>query len=422
MPQSFLPPSLFRVAVVVCLLGLHGCVSSRHLPPGPIADVPSPAILKSRTAAVTGSFDTRPNLASPSYKQVSPLPEINTWFAPPAAGGSDYTVTVSGTNKMGGDFIGSFFLYLFSLGILPAWSTNTITSEVSIKSGNTEVFHDTEQTRIRSALSVFSPFAFFAGKPGSSAGQEGATWLLAAHRAALAHRVDQDRVAFEAAVQQGTNDAFDKYLAANPQSFFRGEALRGLSVLAARSRDPLAAHKTNLAHYPDYSRFIDGDQALWFVGPAGMQVVDIAPVLKKGTSPELLAAQIRAARQPYKVFTADELAWLKDKGIPDSVAAAMLDATTAANAAGVTAPATVSALPAATTAAALLGGQVSPAAPAPAGTPVAAAKPTLGDTATECAEKLAALKACEQVPFPGNLGCKVIAKQKFNNPACSVIQ
>ncbi|MFZ5723129.1 MAG: hypothetical protein ACOY33_05650 [Pseudomonadota bacterium] len=411
--------SLLVPVVLLLSAGLTGCFTSRHLPPAPLAETPAPAVLKNRSATVT---TTGLAVVAPGRPDTRAKEAIGSWFATPASGSAaDYDVSISEKTQMGGGFwVTVFCPYLCTLGILPAWGTETHTSELVIRSGGQEIYRDTQQTRVRSALSLYTPAALLFGRLGNGGRRESVDYLINAHRAALARRGEQENQAFAAAVQQGNAEAFRNYLRSNPQSFFRGEALRGLSALASRSGEPLAAHRQNLALWPDYGQYMAGTEALWFVGPAGMQVLDIGPALEKGTAPELLAAQIRAARQPYKVFSADDLAWLKGKGIPDTVVAAMLDATTAS---GMTMAAPATAAAAAAVPAATGMSLMAAPAPAAAGTPGAAGvKPTAGDIATQCAKKFAAMKACEQIPSFGASICKSQVNKTYSHIACAVIQ
>lgn len=80
---------------------------------------------------------------------------------------------------------------------------------------------------------------------------------------------------------------------------------------------------------------------------------------------------------------------------------------------------------------AALGATAAPAVTAtePAAAPAAADAPaatgTVGqavmDTAAECAKKFAALKACDQMSFPANKACRMVAEKKFSSLACKVV-
>lgn len=421
MPANTFRQAVLAVSIVWLTALLSGCIAYRHVPPAPQASAAIPAVLQQRTAAVAPPATLFMVAHQTSNQQLRERASstVATWFAAPVPGAEpDYRITLS-TSRHGthmGKFTGTFLLYLVTLGLAPAINTGAHSSELVISAGGQEIFRDVQLTELEDMFSMWGPVSGMVGKAGSSQPQAAVDYLMSGHGAALARRVAQDQGAFATVAAQGTAEAFGNYLAANPNSFFRGEALRGLSVLASRMPAPLAAHRANLGKYPDYIRFLADSEALWFVGPEGMRVMDIGPALQAGTAAELLAAQIRAAGKPYKVFSAAELGVLKSRGIPDTVVAAMLDATSAsghvAGMANSLAPA--SALPATSSVPA------APSAPALPGT--AAAPKTAGDVAAECAKKFAAIKACEQIPSFGASVCKSQVNKKYASMACALVQ
>lgn len=358
-PHSLRLPALSLLLLAYAMLA--GCVTSMNLPPGPVADVAAPAVLKSRTATVTGTHSyAAPAFAAGGAAGGTNPPSVNAeiqgWFAAPVADASDYQVQIGNTVQKGKDIWPSFFIYMLSLGVLPAWRTDTITSRLSVSAGGVELYSDTQQTRLRSALTVFSPFAFMAANKSGGAGAVDSTvYLLSAHRAALAQRVEQERVAFEAVAQRGTAADFEGYLASTPHSFFRGEALRGLAALAARARKPKLAHKDYQARYPDY------DLA------RGVIPVSV-PVAAPATVPALL-------------------------------------------------PPTESVLATVPAASSLMSGAV-----ASSAIPAAAAPPGVGDIAAQCTKKYAAMKLCDQIPSFGAMVCRSQVNKTYKHVACSLIQ
>lgn len=414
-----------QIAMLLLALPLAGCITYRHVPTGPVVDAPAPDVLRDRTATVTPPARLAMVAGVPGNRKLQARVAESTasWFAPPAGGAVDYQVEYNHTQKMahGGQFGATFVLYLFTGGGLPLVATMGEQSEMVIRANGEEVFRDTQTTEVRRALTVWTPFALFSGTPGGGQPMQAMDHLVAGHRAALNRRVNEEQQAFSAAAATGTAVAFGQYLDSHPRSFFRGEALRGLAAIATRSGNPLAAHKSHAARYPDYVRFIDGNDALWFVGPPGMQVIDIAPAIRRGTGAELLASQIRAARQPYRLFSAEELVLLKRRGVPDSVAAAMIDVTREVG---------VAAVPVAVPDG---GGALftSLAAPAAAGDAVAPAQPDglgakVAGGAAECAKAYVAKKACEKIPDPTPFGFAIKAcikkvKQAYGGAGCPLL-
>lgn len=424
-----------HLALLLLALPLTGCITYKHIPAAPVADVQAPEVLRSRTATVAPPPRLALVASMPGNRrlQARMAESTTSWFAPPAGGTVDYQVEYNHSQKAtnGGQFGATFVLYLFTGGGLPFVGTMNEQSEMIVRANGEEVFRDTQVTQVRRALTVWTPFALFAGSMGAAQPTQAVDHLVAGHRAALNRRINEEQLAFSAAAAAGTAAAFGQYLDNHPRSFFRGEALRRLSQLAARSSNPLAAHKPYAARYPDYVRYIDGNDALWFVGPPGMQVMDIAPAIRRGTGAELLASQIRAARQPYKVFSEEELAQLKRRGVPDAVAAAMLDVTREVGvAAAVTAPdsgvqaagggalfATMAAPAAASNGATMA--PATPAQPEDLGAKVAGG-------AAECAKAYIAKKACEKIPDPTPFGFAIKAcikqvKKTYGGAGCPLL-
>lgn len=425
-----------HIAVAFLLaLPLTGCITYKHIPVAPVADVPASEVLRSRTATVVPPSRLALVASMPGNRklQAHMADSTATWFAPPS-GTVDYQVEYNHSQKMtnGGQFGATFVLYLFTGGGLPAVGTMSEQSEMIIRANGEEVFRDTQVTRVRRALTVWTPFALFAGSMGTGQPTQAVDHLVAGHRAALSRRIDEEQTDFSTAVAAGTAAAFGQYLDSHPRSFFRGEALRGLSAIAARSGNPLAAHKSYAARYPDYARYLDIGDALWFVGPPGMQVMDIAPAIRRGTGAELLAAQIRAARQPYKLFNDDELALLKRRGVPDLVAAAMMDVTREVSVAP-TAVMEPDAGGRAVRGGALFSTMAAPAAAGNAAT-MAPAAPAQAEgvgaqaagAASECAKAYIAKKACEKIPDPTPFGFAIKAcikkvKQTYGGAGCPLL-
>jgi hypothetical protein len=154
------------------------------------------------------------------------------------------------------------------------------------------------------------------------------------------------------------------------------------NVLAARS-DRLDHYQALIREFPAFRQHIPGNEQLFFVGPGDRQVVDIWRELRKGANPDVTAATIRAAGKPYRIYTSDEIAWLKKQSIPSAVIVAMIDA---------------SATPVQTAA---------PASAPSVSVQSASLQPnqdTVNTTAQsdglaeQCVKAVAAIKACEQIP------------------------
>lgn len=428
--------SVSGLVLGVSLLLLQGCVTVEILDKRPLVNLPDSPLLQARTAEVRPGGVLLNNLYRRTFTPESM--RFEGLFAAPVPGAEpQYTLHIAPEFQQDPAAFPKALLVLLTASVFPGMAENRVRSTMVVTSGGQEVFRDEQDVAVRANIALLFPMAMLLriGREdevgvGAEAWKKAVPpYLEALHRQALLQRVEQDRVAFDPVAGKRTPAAWEAFLGANPSSFFRGEALRGLAASASRARDPLAAHKSYAARYPDYARYLDAGDALWFVGPAGLQVVDIAPAIRRGTGAELLASQIRAARQPYKLFSDDELALLKRRGVPDVVAAAMMDVTREVDlaAAPVVAPdaggrAARGGALFATMAAPAAANNMAPAAPAqPQGL---GAKVAGG--AAECAKAYIAKKACEKIPDPTPFGFAIKAcikkvKQTYGGAGCPML-
>lgn len=170
-----------------------------------------------------------------------------------------------------------------------------------------------------------------------------------------------------------------------------------LATLLAQRKDRLDHYRTLTSEFSDFVDYIPGHEQLFFIGPENLRVIDVWQQIKQRRDSGVLAATIRASRQPYRVFDSEETAWLRKQGIPNPVISAMIEASTTAG-------------PIAAT------GETAAAAQAEANSP---------GTAAECAKALAARKACERIPGdPFGIAVKVCVgqvKKKFGGMNCPLL-
>jgi len=204
----------------------------------------------------------------------------------------------------------------------------------------------------------------------------------------------------------------DKLAAAldNPQlKFYRPLVSDRLAeVLAGQKRNErLKAYAAIVDKHPEFADNIHGNERLLFVGPADLRVMDVLKQTYRKRSAPAMAASIKAAGQPYALFTPEESSWLTKEGLPADVVAAMIEASEPKTTPG--------GVPAGLMTAAAPGGQ-------------AGAQPVAGNalevTATECSKAYAAKKVCETMPGdPFGLlmrGCMAQVKKKFGGSGCSI--
>lgn len=155
------------------------------------------------------------------------------------------------------------------------------------------------------------------------------------------------------------------------------------NALATRP-DRLDHYQKLTREFPVFHRYIPGHDKLFFVGPADRQVLDVWRELRSGADPNIVAATIRAAGRPYRIYTGDETVWLKKQSIPDPVIIAMIEASASTNSA---AGATHVSVPGAGQSLQQIHLQSGP----------AAAGGAESNLLAECAKAIAAIKACEQI-------------------------
>ncbi|HIL22873.1 MAG TPA: hypothetical protein EYG20_06295, partial [Alcanivorax sp.] len=174
-----------------------------------------------------------------------------------------------------------------------------------------------------------------------------------------------------------------------------------------KRNERLKAYAAIVEKHPEFADDIQGNERLLFVGPADLRVMDVLKETYRKRSAPAMAASIKAAGQPYGLFTPEESSWLTREGLPADVVAAMIEVSEPKAAPG--------AGPAGLMAAAAPGGQAG-------AQPVAGT--TLEATATECSKAYAAKKVCETLPGdPFGLlmrGCMAQVKKKFGGSGCSI--
>jgi hypothetical protein len=407
---------LLRSMLVSALcVGASACGTHAYLPVDGRLQTPAASPLE--LSMVSGTA------ATPSFHRPTQLPGLNagdqaaglassearSWFGRP---GTDYQVEIA--NAAVGKETGwwTLVLYIGTLGALPLVVDQEYESTLVFRdSAGSEIFRNNERYRMRGAISIL-PTALFVGTPGHGAANRGTQDQMNRHKLALGAHMAQSRGEYEQAVAAATVEAYRSYLKENPASFYRRETLARLSALAP-AQNPLRFHIDNMAIASDYLPFVPADQAIWFVGPAGLRVHDVLTESRRQNE-ALLAARIRTGGAPYKVFNSEEVARLQSSGIKPGLIAAMMEVSAAAP---TPTPAVNVVAPAGQPASIMF----APAAAAPAAN-VEADKPDAGDIAAQCAKRFAAMKACDQVPSLGRNLCKAQVNRTYDHIACAVIQ
>jgi hypothetical protein len=146
--------------------------------------------------------------------------------------------------------------------------------------------------------------------------------MLASHRRELGKWVATEKQTYDQEIAGKDILEQRQWLIDNPRSLFAGEILGNLASHTPRP-DTLGWHQENVSLFPGYLAFLSEEDALWFVGPDGMQVIDLVDAAKRGTSQSILAAQVET-QGPYKVFSDDEIHRLSKSGLSSDLIAAMI--------------------------------------------------------------------------------------------------
>lgn len=215
----------------------------------------------------------------------------------------------------------------------------------------------------------------------NSAGYEFQVAAMMSHGELLRQRVSKEQ-ALLADLDRHSVDALTAALRNPEVVLLKQDIMRSLGSTLATRADRMDHYEQLVKEFPSFTRYIPGNEQLFFVGPTDRQVLAIWRDLRKGADAEVMAATIRASGQPYRIFNSDETAWLTKQSIPSSVIAAMID-TSAARAGAGTASGTV---------------QSSSLQPQANATNAAAGTQQENSLAEECIKAIAAIKACERIP------------------------
>ena len=170
-----------------------------------------------------------------------------------------------------------------------------------------------------------------------------------------------------------------------------------LATLLAQRKDRLDHYRALTTEFSDFDDYIPGHEQIFFIGPQNLRVIDVWQQIQQRADSAVLAATIRSAQQPYRIFDSEETAWLRKQGIPYPVITAMIEASAPSSAVASWSGAAAS--------------------------DQASAEST--GTAAECAKALAARKACERIPGdPFGIAVKVCVgqvKKKFGGLNCPLL-
>lgn len=220
---------------------------------------------------------------------------------------------------------------------------------------------------------------------------------------------------FTAAEKTDTADAWLAFIAKHKEDKRVSTAVKRVVVASTKATGDARSQieEKLVTTYPAGLAELPADRRILLVGPKGLRIVDLVKLKDAKVSPNIVIARVKASTEPYKNFEADELGALKQLGIADDIVAAMIEVTAKleerkkADEEKQALRAELAALRAMI--------EEKKAAGAKGGETVQTKEGPM-DVLASCGKRLAAMKLCEQIPFPGGQICKGTAESEFPCP------
>lgn len=229
----------------------------------------------------------------------------------------------------------------------------------------------------------------------------------------------KDHEAFVAAKEADDFDAYLGYLKDFSQGAHREEAAQAATQKAEQFLDEDLRHKAYdmlIDQEPEVLKGMPTDRAVLYIGPVGMKVRDILAMREQGLGDKVISSKISVSQKLFKDFSMAELGALKTLGIPDEIVEAMIQSHAAAEkeqkqkAEKDALRKEIAELRKLVENQAKGGGASGGTA---SGGPTVQTKDGPMNTAGCIAGRLAALKLCEQIPWPGSTICSSTAEANF---------
>ena len=233
---------------------------------------------------------------------------------------------------------------------------------------------------------------------------------------ATAGQAEEDE--YLAAEKVGTVDAWLAFIAKHRDHTRVPDAAKNVVAAGGRAEGDaqVAIDEKLVSAYPAGIAELPVGRRILVVGPKGLRVRDLVKLSNAKVSAGIVVSRVKASAEPYKSFDGDELAALKQLGIPDEVVMAMIDVTTKledrkkADEERQAMRAEIAALKA------MIEGKKAGAGGAKSGQTVQTKDGPL-DVLESCAKRLGAMTLCEKIPFPGSTICSATAESSFPCPA-----
>jgi hypothetical protein len=221
---------------------------------------------------------------------------------------------------------------------------------------------------------------------------------------------------YEAAEKEGSTKAWLAFLEKHREDRRSTDIVKRLLRTAndAQGDEQAALDDDIVKAYPAAIAALPLERRLLMVGPAGLRVRDIKKMSDAKVANSIALARIRAASAPYKSFDGDELTALKRMGISDDAVTAMIEVSTKLEEKQ-KADDERKALRAELDALRKLI-EEKKASGQPSSGKTVQTKDGPMDVLESCAKRLAAMKLCDQLPFPGSTICSSSVESEFPCP------
>jgi hypothetical protein len=167
--------------------------------------------------------------------------------------------------------------------------------------------------------------------------------------------------------------------------------------------------------YPAALAELPVERRILLVGPKGSRVRDLLKMKQAKLSDAILLARVKGASEPYKSFDGDEMVALKGLGFSDEVVAAMLEVTTKLEDRRRETEERQALRAEVATLKKMIEEKKAAGGAATSGETVQTKDGPM-DVLASCGKRLAAIKLCDQLPFPASSVCSSSAESSFPCP------
>lgn len=228
---------------------------------------------------------------------------------------------------------------------------------------------------------------------------------------ASASKSNQDEYA--ALEAKGSADAWLAFMEKHPEDKRMAKIAAAVVVLSQRASgaERTAIEEKLVALQPAAMADLPPERRVLVAGPKGLRAPDLKKMADANISSSVTIACIKASKEPYRNFDAEEIVLLKQMGLSDEVVAAMIEVTTKVDDRR-RADDDRKALRDELDSLRKMLDEKKATGGAATGKTVQTKDGPMDELAS-CGKRLAAMKLCENIPFPASTVCKSTAESSF---------